>query len=45
MSPQPVIPVVMTDTGCLVCRTDYRDARERIARRLLCDRGFESACP
>jgi hypothetical protein len=29
---------------CLVCRTDYRDAPERIASRLLCARGYADAC-
>jgi hypothetical protein len=31
--------------SCVVCRTDYRDAPERIARRLLCERGYANACP
>lgn len=34
-----------TDDRCVICRTDYRDASGRIARRLLCKRGYENACP
>lgn len=33
-----------TDDRCVVCRTDYRDASERIASRLLCTRGYREAC-
>jgi len=29
---------------CLVCTAEYRDADERIARRWLCERGYENAC-
>jgi hypothetical protein len=32
------------DDGRPVYRTDYRDAPERIARRLLCERGYTNAC-
>jgi hypothetical protein len=34
----------MSEQRCLVCRTDYRDADRRIARKLLCERGFRNAC-
>ncbi|MFB6302545.1 MAG: hypothetical protein ABEH78_06760 [Haloferacaceae archaeon] len=29
---------------CAVCRTEYRDAGERIARRMLCIRGYDETC-
>lgn len=34
----------MSEDTCIVCDAEYRDADERIAARLLCERGYEPAC-
>jgi hypothetical protein len=31
----------MAENTCVVCRTDYRNADERIASRLLCSRDID----